>query len=159
MTMVQPSSLGTRPSRSGLPVGGQIRRLALAGTRGTVGRCRVFVREALQDWGWLPGTDPEQQEIADDVLLLVSELVTNACLHAGGPTELALHCTPERLRVEVSDGSGLPPIPRAPHQAAHPGGHGLHIVNRLATRWGSEWRPSGKTVWLEVTAPRSAAQI
>ena len=150
--MDAPSS-SAPPSRSGLPVGGQIRRLALAGPRGAVGRSRVFVREALEDWGWLPGADPDQREVAEDVLLLVSELVTNACLHAGGPTELALHCTEERLRVEVSDGSDLPPVPRAPHQAARPGGHGLHIVNRLATRWGSEPHRYGKTVWLEIAAP------
>jgi anti-sigma regulatory factor (Ser/Thr protein kinase) len=151
MDMVPTPPWDGSPPRTGLPAGGQIRRLALAGATGTVGRCRVFTREALLDWHWLPGATEEQHEVGEDVLLLVSELVTNACLHAGGPTELALHCT--RERVEVSDGSGRQPAPRTPHVAARPGGHGLHIVARLAARWGSEWRPAGKTVWLEVTAP------
>ncbi|MFC1443284.1 ATP-binding protein [Streptacidiphilus sp. N1-10] len=137
-----------------LPPGGQIRRLALTGTAGPVGRARDFSRKALTDWEWLPGRTEEQQAVAEDVLLLVSELVTNACLHAGGPTELALRCTGERLRVEVSDLSPQQPHPRTPHQAARPGGHGLHIVTRLAEVWGSAPSERGKTVWLEVRAAR-----
>ncbi|MBC3841325.1 ATP-binding protein [Streptacidiphilus sp. 4-A2] len=137
----------------GLPEGGQTRRLALVGTRGVVGRCRDFTRQALQDWHWLPGVTEEQQEVAEDVLLLVSELVTNANLHAGGAVELLLHGTRERLRVEVSDGSRQQPAPRTPYQASRPGGHGLHIITRLSTAWGSEPRPTGKSVWVEVAAP------
>nr|WP_042440743.1 ATP-binding protein [Streptacidiphilus albus] len=149
-----PAPAPAPPWGSGLPAGGQVRRLAPAGTRGAVRRCRGFAREALEDWGWLPGEDAEQREVAEDVLLLVSELVTNACLHAGGPTELALHGTAGRLRVAVSDRSEQPPVPRTPHSAARPGGHGLHLVDRLTSRWGTEPRPGGKTVWLEVAAPR-----
>jgi len=142
----------------GLPPGGQIRRLGLSGTSGTVGRARAFAREALEDWQWLPGQTEEQTAVAEDVLLLVSELVTNACLHAGGPTELALHGTARTLRVEVSDAGAGMPVPRVPHEPGRPGGHGLHIVERLTSAWGTVRQDAGKTVWLEVPAPLSASE-
>ncbi|MFC1416265.1 ATP-binding protein [Streptacidiphilus cavernicola] len=162
MNALRPQQPGGTPLRpagppGGLPPGGQIRRLALSGISGTVGRAREFVRQALEDWGWLPGETEEEAEVAADVLLLVSELVTNACLHAGGPTGLALHGTARTLRVEVSDtGSGMP-MPRHPHQPGRPGGHGLHIVERLASGWGTIRRDGGKTVWVEVPAPLAPA--
>lgn len=109
------------------------------------------------DWRWLPGGSPEQTAVAEDVLLLVSELVTNACLHAGGPTEIALHGTLRSLRVEVSDLGLGTPLPRLPHQPGRPGGHGLHIVDRLTSAWGTVRQEAGKTVWLEVPAPLSAS--
>jgi hypothetical protein len=143
----------TRPPLGGLPEGGQIRRLALCGTKGVVGRCRDFTRQAMHDWQWPPGVTDDEQEVAEDVLLLVSELVTNANLHAGGAVELMLHGTKERLRVEVSDESRLQPAPRTPYRASTPGGHGLHIIARLSTAWGSEVRPTGKSVWVEVATP------
>jgi anti-sigma regulatory factor (Ser/Thr protein kinase) len=136
-----------------LPAGGQIRRLTLVGVPGAVGRSRGAVREALRDWQWLPGETEEQQAAAEDALLVACELVTNACLHAGGATELVLHCTTERLRIEVGDNDPTPPAPRLPHRAGRPGGHGLHIVARLAGDWGSEPRPGGKTVWAEFPTP------
>lgn len=153
MNMLRSQEPGSDTPRTGLPRGGQIRRLTLSGAAGTVGRARSFAREALTDWEWFPGRSEEQRAVAEDILLLVSELVTNACLHAGGPSELALHCTSERLRVEVADTSPRAPVPRAPHDASRPGGHGLHIVDRLSLDWGTEPRSTGKAVWLEVAAP------
>ncbi|WP_368862551.1 ATP-binding protein, partial [Streptomyces clavuligerus] len=84
---------------AGLRRQGQTRRLGLSGGRGVVARCRDFTARALADWGWAQGG----RESTDDVLLIVSELVTNACLHAGGPTELALRHRPGLLRIEVAD--------------------------------------------------------
>ncbi|MFD7227701.1 ATP-binding protein [Streptomyces sp. NPDC059881] len=98
--------------------------------------------------------DDERRAIAEDVLMVVSELVTNACLHAGGPLELVLHCTPDRLRIEVTDASPVPPRPRPHADPAVPGGHGLVVLARLARAWGSVPHGSGKTVWAEVAAPR-----
>ncbi|MBT2510404.1 ATP-binding protein [Streptomyces sp. ISL-98] len=135
-----------------LPLSGQTRRLVLHGARGAVSRCRNFSREALSDWQWTPAEDEAGQEVVDDVLLLVSEVVTNACLHADGPKELALTFAGDRLRIEVTDGSPVPPHPR-PSGVGVPGGHGLIVVQRLALRWGSVPREGGKTVWLEVAAP------
>ncbi|WP_455354919.1 ATP-binding protein [Streptomyces sp. SYSU K217416] len=142
----------------GLLAQGQTRRLALYGTRGLVTRCRDFTRAALADWGWTPAGNEEHQAVVDDVLLLVSEVITNACLHTAGPTELVLNCTDERLRIEVADTSPEHPRPRPPGSAAQPGGHGLLVVERLARRWGSAAREDGKTVWLEVTSPVRAAR-
>ncbi|MFF7847704.1 ATP-binding protein [Streptomyces sp. NPDC007910] len=134
--------------------GVQVRRLPLRGTRRVVSRCRDFTAEALTDWGWLPATSEAGEERAEDVLLLVSEVVTNACLHAGGPEEFVLRHERGRLRVEVSDLSPEPPRPRAPRSPALPGGHGLMVLDRLAGAWGYETRgagTAGKVVWLEIS--------
>nr|WP_189715155.1 ATP-binding protein [Streptomyces chryseus] len=132
---------------------GRTRRLTLRGIEDVVSRCRDFTRDALADWQWTPAADEEEQAVVDDVLLLVSEVVTNACLHAGGPQEILLHCTADRLRVEVTDGSPVPPRPR-PSGVGVPGGHGLTVLRRLARSWGSLPRGGGKAVWVEVAAPR-----
>lgn len=144
--------------------GEQVRRLVLDGVGGAVTRCRDFTAAALTEWGWLPAATPEGRERAEDVLLLVSEVVTNACLHAGGPETLVLrHTGPaghgshgDRLRVEVSDANPAPPRPRARRSPALPGGHGLMVLDRLAGAWGSAAKPDGtpgKVVWLEVSRP------
>ncbi|WP_351227360.1 ATP-binding protein [Streptomyces sp. NPDC002133] len=106
-------------------------------------------------WEWDEGhaTD-ERRAVTEDVLMVVSELVTNACLHAGGPEELVLHCTSERLRIEVTDASPVPPHPRPHADPAVPGGHGLVVLGRLARAWGSAPHGTGKTVWAEIAAPR-----
>ncbi|KJS59873.1 regulator [Streptomyces rubellomurinus] len=137
-----------------LPDRGQTRRLALAGSEGAVQLCRDFSRRALLSWHWLPAVDEEQQAVSEDVLLMVSELVTNACLHApGGPRELRLHWDGDRLRVEVADASPVPPRLRSNADPAIPGGHGLRVVDRLARAWGSLPEGGGKQVWLEVPSP------
>ncbi|MCX4775910.1 ATP-binding protein [Streptomyces sp. NBC_01264] len=143
------------------------RRLLLHGTEDAVGRCRDFTRRALTEWQWLPETDSasgpsygpadedESAEAADDVLLLVSEVVANACMHTSGPVCLLLHCTPERLRIEVTDPSPVMPLYRFPADPARPGGHGLLIVERLAGAWGADPVDGGKCVWVEVITPRA----
>ncbi|MFI9274066.1 ATP-binding protein [Kitasatospora sp. NPDC052896] len=144
-----------RPVLPSLPSHGQIRRLALSGAAGTVGRCRDHTRQALHDWGWLPTDDPDRQARADDVLLIVSELVTNACRHAGGPDQLILHAAGQRLRIDVLDGLTTPPRLRVPHSPGQPGGHGLRTVALLASRWGTTPRGDqpGKSVWAELDLP------
>ncbi|MFJ6754777.1 ATP-binding protein [Streptomyces sp. NPDC091273] len=150
----------------------QTRRLLLRGRAGAVTRCRDFTREALADWQWIPAGDGppgggppavrEQQEDdervrrrerVEDVLLMVSELVANACLHAGGPSELVLRHGADGLLIEVTDDSPDRPVLRPPRDPALPGGHGLMVLDRLSRSWG--WRPAaaGKTVWLEVPPP------
>uniref|UniRef100_UPI0004C08BEE ATP-binding protein n=1 Tax=Streptomyces bikiniensis TaxID=1896 RepID=UPI0004C08BEE len=98
--------------------GAQVRRLLLRGVRRVVSRCRDFTAEALADWGWIPAGSEAGEERVEDVLLLVSEVVTNACLHAGGPEEFVLRRGREGLRVEVSDASPEPPRPRGPRSPA-----------------------------------------
>ncbi|WP_374772537.1 ATP-binding protein [Streptomyces sp. NBC_01310] len=135
------------PMSAGLPAGGQRRRLALRGVRGAVGKGRDFTRQALRDWGW-DGT-----ETAEDTLLLVSELLTNASLHADGCHELVLTAG-ESLRIEVSDGTTTLPRRHSSPQRGVPGGHGLYIVERLSDRWGAHPHEHGKSVWAEVDASR-----
>ncbi|MEU2851288.1 ATP-binding protein [Streptomyces syringium] len=134
---------------------GQVRRLHLVGVSGAVPRSRDFTRQALYDWGWLPAASADHRAAAEDVLLVVSELVTNACLHANGPDELRVAFAGKVLRLEVVDlGSGTP-TPRHPHRAGRPGGHGMFIVERLCLDWGVVRNEggNGKTVWAELAAP------
>ncbi|MDQ0313093.1 anti-sigma regulatory factor (Ser/Thr protein kinase) [Kitasatospora herbaricolor] len=147
----------TGPARPGLPLTGQRRRLALSGLKGQVARGRDFTRQALADWNWPAGQDPHGQSTADDVLLVVSELLANACLHAGGPHELVLTASADGLRVEVLDGDSTVPVLRSPYEPGRPGGHGLHIVQKLADRWGVTPVQGGKSVWLEFAAGRLSA--
>ncbi|RAG86867.1 ATP-binding protein [Streptacidiphilus pinicola] len=134
--------------------GSETDRLALAGASGVVGRCRDFVHASLAARGWLDDPDEERRAVVEDVMLMTSELVTNACLHAGGPREVSVRdAGRSRLRVEVVDASPQRPTLRTLEAPAHPGGHGLRVVDRLASRWGSEPRPEGKAVWFEIERP------
>ncbi|WP_189827786.1 ATP-binding protein [Streptomyces finlayi] len=135
---------------------GRLRYLELNGASGIVPLARDFTRQALYDWGWLPASTADRRAAAEDVLLVVSELVTNACLHAEGPESLRVASDGKRLRLEVTDRSGGEPAPRTPHRAGRPGGHGMFIVQRLCLDWGVSRAPDGvpgKTVWAELAAP------
>ncbi|WP_225822270.1 ATP-binding protein [Streptomyces naphthomycinicus] len=133
----------------------RVRTLRLAGESGVVPLARDFARQALYAWGWLPAATADRRAAAEDVLLVVSELVTNACLHAEGPEEIVVACDNKVIRVEVSDRGTGQPAPRTPHRAGRPGGHGMFIVQRLCLDWGVVRAPgrSGKTVWAELGAP------
>ncbi|MEU9037035.1 ATP-binding protein [Streptomyces sp. NPDC048352] len=128
-------------------VAGQRRLLALDGVRGQVAKGRDFARQALRDWDW-GGT-----ETSEDTLLVVSELVTNAGLHADGCLQLVL-TRGDALRIEVFDGStALPRRDLSPRRGV-PGGHGLNIIDRLCDRWGAEPSAHGKVVWAEIDGSR-----
>lgn len=93
----------------------------------------------------------------DDVRLLVSELVTNSVRHSGSPAGskvgLAVSATPDIVRVTVTDaGQGFEPTPRS-RPRTEAGGWGLHLVDRLAHRWGVD-RAGVTSVWFEIDAAR-----
>lgn len=89
-------------------------------------------------------------QILDDVLLVVSELVTNAFVHGRGTIGLWLRLDGALLVGQVSDeGAGFAPR-RAGRSDDGAGGRGLRIVDSLACRWGVE--PSSSTVWFELAA-------
>ncbi|MFD6290730.1 ATP-binding protein [Streptomyces sp. NPDC060205] len=142
-------------SAGGTPAGRHTRRLNFEGESGVVPLARDFARQALYEWGWLPAATADRRAAAEDVLLVVSELVTNACLHAEGPDELWISCENKVLRIEVSDRGAGQPAPRTPHRAGRPGGHGMFIVQRLCLDWGviRAEGVAGKTVWAELGAP------
>lgn len=111
--------------------------------------CRALTRQALSEWFGSAG-EPGHRA-ADDAVLLVSEVVTNACTHGGVPSELELTGTDRALWVQVSDTSPTAPRPHGRHQAARASGHGLYLVQRLAARWGCvPGGRGGKTVWFQV---------
>ena len=96
--------------------------------------------------------DALSQRVVQDLVLLVSELVTNSYRHAGlgAGDNILLRVTQEAetLHIEVVD----PGTKRRPaiRQNAAEGGWGLQIVDQLADRWGTETGPSGTTVWFEL---------
>lgn len=107
-------------------------------------RSRHAVTEVLAGWGCA-------ESAQEDLLLVVSELVTNAVVHGAEPIVVTVVRAPERVRVEVTDGlaDASPHTNRAAPDAET--GRGLSVVTRLASAWG--WRASpgrGKTVWAEV---------
>ena len=108
-------------------------------------RGRHAVTAVLDEWGCEPGS-------REDLLLVVSELVTNAVVHGAEPIRVTMVRAPERVRVEVTDGAAASSPhgnPRPPTDAET--GRGLSVVTQLAVAWG--WRASpgrGKTVWAEL---------
>jgi hypothetical protein len=115
--------------------------LWLAGSAEAAGAARRYVRQALTAAG-----RPELLAAAE---LGVSELVTNACLHAR--TALTVRIAGERsgpVRIRVSDGSPIVPVQRRRSRLAGTG-RGLLLV-AAAGRWGVEDEAAGgKTVWFE----------
>ena len=100
---------------------------------------RSFVRRALDDSG----------VSADLAVLLISELATNAVLHARTDFVVSVRIEDRRVRVEVQDANERPPvIGHTPPEATS--GRGLHLVQSLSSSWGVEGRPEGKIVWFEV---------
>ncbi|MDH6628050.1 anti-sigma regulatory factor (Ser/Thr protein kinase) [Streptomyces sp. LBL] len=147
---------GTSGGGAAVSSGGrQVREMSFDGQSGVVPLARDFTRQALYAWGWLPSASADQRAAAEDVLLVVSELVTNACLHAEGPDDLRISCDNKVIRLEISDKGTGQPSPRTPHRAGSPGGHGMFIVQRLCLDWGVVRTPgaTGKTVWAELGAP------
>ncbi len=89
--------------------------------------------------------------VRDAAALVLSELTTNAMLHAGGSFTLRLWHTHDWARIEVQDASArLPLFPRGVPVARSLSGRGLFIVEVLSDLWGAELRDSGKVVWAEV---------
>jgi anti-sigma regulatory factor (Ser/Thr protein kinase) len=102
-------------------------------------------RQAVTDWLNALGCSSERHH---GLVLVVSELVTNAVVHArSAPEVLATHRR-RRVRVEVFDDDVSPPVVRAP-SILDSGGFGLAMVAALSDRWGWEPTATGKRVWAE----------
>ena len=107
-----------------------------------VPEARRFAIDALR-----PCLDPAA-DLNGDVQLVVSELATNAVLHAGGEFTVRLTCGGDVVRIAVADSASEHPAPVEP-DGSTAGGRGLRIVELLADRWGVEDRGAGKSVWAE----------
>jgi anti-sigma regulatory factor (Ser/Thr protein kinase) len=90
-------------------------------------------------------------ETADTAVLLTSELVTNVVVHARTPMRLHLDLTEHGIRVAVADDAPRVPKARETHQGRLTG-RGMNLVAALASEWGVEPCPTGKTVWFELPA-------
>lgn len=104
----------------------------------SVPEARRLVRDLLRSVG--------RDDLEDAAALLVSEIVTNALLHAGTPINVAARLEEGRLRVEVRDGSVHLPVPRRYASTAGTG-RGLLMVEQLVDDWGVLRHADGKTVW------------
>lgn len=113
------------------------------------GEARRFVASTLASWSL--------EAAVDTAVLLVSELVTNALLHARSDIELALRVNADELRVEVVDGSPLLPRRQAYGPVAGTG-RGLVLVEALATDWGAHEDRDGKAVWFTMPARHQGAR-
>lgn len=104
---------------------------------------RRWAGERIAEWG-----DPD---VVDRLQLVVSELVTNAVVHAGTGCELTLRVVGPVLTIEVTDGSPEQPTVReAGTEVEDLGGRGLHIVEAFTLSWGSRPTGTAKTVWAEM---------
>lgn len=105
-------------------------------------RARELVGDALDS-----RVDKETRE---DAAVVVSELVTNAVIHAGTTVAVRIHLLDAGgVRLEVADSRSWPPVPRqlVPDSV---GGRGLVLVQALADSWGVDATPDGKVVWAEI---------
>ncbi|MEU5050152.1 ATP-binding SpoIIE family protein phosphatase [Streptomyces sp. NPDC021096] len=131
-------------------------RTSLPGDARAPSAARRFVRSVLAGWN-------AHALVTDDATLLVSELVTNAVVHAGTSVDLECRLDPApggNLVVEVTDhhpAREFRPCPRpaaGDREGAAHGGQGLRLVAELAETWGTAYRRTDKTVWFHLpTSP------
>ena len=94
-----------------------------------------------------PELTPELMQV---VVLLASELVSNAVQHARASSiPIRFEVMPSHVRVEVVDGGDGFPIEARRPDPAQTGGWGLHLVDQLASRWGVT-EHAGNRVWFEI---------
>lgn len=105
----------------------------------SVGRARRWLSHQLEAWGL--------ENLDYDASVVLSELVTNAVLHAKTQIELTLSHD-KTLRLEVRDSSLAPPAARGAGSSSSTG-RGLHLVAALTTSWGYDTSGDGKVVWAE----------
>ncbi|MFI7467539.1 ATP-binding protein [Nonomuraea sp. NPDC049646] len=114
--------------------------------RQSAGLARRLARQTLTEWG-------ATAEKIDDALIVVSELVTNALVHALPPVAFGLERLEGKVRGEVTDHGPLGLV--VPHQASilHTRGRGLNLVDQLADAWGVGWslETGRKSVWFEMS--------
>jgi len=108
---------------------------------------------AAREWARHNGCQEHALDLLDDVLLLTSELVTNAVRHGVPPILVAIECDDTSLHVRVRDGSPALPARREVGLESE-GGRGMTLVELLTNTWGVEPVADddgvGKEVWFEL---------
>ena len=117
----------------------------------SVATARAFVRDTLQGWGY--------SDVVDDAVVLTSELVTNAVIHAGTTADVLCLRTEDGVRVEVADRYPEREIPiqgtgRSLGNLDRENGRGLLLCAALASRWGVDYTPTHKLVWFQLDLPQ-----
>ncbi|MFF9431992.1 SpoIIE family protein phosphatase [Streptomyces sp. NPDC014746] len=116
----------------------------------SVAAARAFVRDTLQGWG--------HPELVDDAVVLTSELVTNAVIHAGTAAEVLCLRSDDSVRIEVADRYPEREIPvqggRSLGSPDRENGRGLLLCAALAHRWGVDYSPTRKHVWFHLNLPQ-----
>lgn len=106
-------------------------------------RCaRHFLTDVLTGWGYAGS-------FLDDAQLIITELATNAVIHAGSPFSVATRADESGVRISVGDSDPVTPAMRE-HAPLATSGRGLRLVTALASDWGVEVTADGKTVWAEL---------
>ena len=82
----------------------------------------------------------------DELLLCVSEVVTNAVLHGKPPFRITIDRDGQAVRIAVHDAAAAAPVRKSP-DADTPTGRGLRLLDRLAIAWGADPTDGGKAVW------------
>lgn len=112
------------------------------------GRARRLVAKALRQWG-------HDDRLVEDATLVLSELATNAVVHAGSPFSVAVRVNDSVLHIAVRDATPLAATTRENGLVARTG-HGLSLIDVLSTHWGVEGIPDGKVVWAKLPYQRPA---
>jgi PAS domain S-box-containing protein len=120
----------------------------------SVAVARAFVRDTLHGWGFA--------DVVDDAVVLTSELVTNAVIHAGTAADVRCLRYETAVRVEVADHYPEREVPlqtrgRQFRGTDNEGGRGLLLCAALAGRWGVEYTAAGKHVWFQLDLPERPA--
>jgi anti-sigma regulatory factor (Ser/Thr protein kinase) len=116
-------------------------QLSLPPEPASISRARRFVRGAFESLG--------AQALVDDAELLISELATNALLHARSAFTIEVTRNDDRVRICIADSSPLAPKVRSYGEDATTG-RGLQLVQTLSAAWGVQPQRPGKTVWVEL---------
>ena len=126
--------------------------LSLAPDPGAPQQARRFIAAALPE-----AAVSEAREIAE---LLVSELVTNAVVHAASPVEIAIDRGDETVLIKVRDADTGPLVMRAGGGSElDEGGRGFLLVDRLAEAWGTEHQGGRKSVWFRLAVGATTPEV
>ncbi len=107
-----------------------------------VAEARRMVAAAARRWG-------HERMLVTDAELVASELAGNALLHARTPWEISVHRYGPMMQIAVRDGShDLPAV--LPPDPARESGRGMHLIDKIARRWGVDVDEAGKTVWAQI---------